>query len=140
MPYLITIVYLSRLRVLRFTKTLYPVYNECQIYLKGGPKQVRHITSLYVMSHHVTSLHVNTRHYTSRHVTSRQFIPSYHLKSRQISMKEQFDRSSHVVHYNVGNFVYVWRPAPAGCDHRKFYDHFRGPFKICSFQGHRVHL
>ena len=55
-----------------------------------------------------------------------------HLKSKQISMKKQFDRSAHVVRYNVGDFVYVWKPAPAGCDHRKFYDHFKGPFKIVS--------
>ena len=47
-------------------------------------------------------------------------------------MKKQFDRSSHVVQYNVGDFVYVWKPAPAGCDHRKFYDHFKGPYKIIS--------
>ena len=55
-----------------------------------------------------------------------------HLKSKQISMKKQFDRSSHIVQYNVGDFVYVWKPAPAGCDHRKFYDHYQGPFKIVS--------
>ena len=47
-------------------------------------------------------------------------------------MKKQFDRSSHVVKYNVDDWVYVWKPAPEGCDHRKFYDHFRGPFKIVS--------
>ena len=55
-----------------------------------------------------------------------------HLKSKQISMKKQFDRTAHVVRYNVGDFVYVWKPAPAGCDHRKFYDHYKGPYKIVS--------
>ena len=55
-----------------------------------------------------------------------------HLKSKQISMKKQFDRSSHVVKYNVDDWVYVWKPAPEVCDNLKFYDHFRGPFKIVS--------
>ena len=47
-------------------------------------------------------------------------------------MKKQFDRSSHVVEYKVDDWVYVWKPAPKGCDFRKFYDHYRGPFKIVS--------
>ena len=47
-------------------------------------------------------------------------------------MKKQFDRTAHVVRYNVGDFVYVWKPAPAGCNHHKFYDHYKGPFKIVS--------
>jgi hypothetical protein len=47
-------------------------------------------------------------------------------------MKRQFDRSAHVVKYNVDDWVYVLKPAPAGCDHRKFYDHCKGPYKIVS--------
>ena len=61
------------------------------------------------------------------------------LKFKQISMKKQFDRSSHIVKYNVDDWVYVWKPAPEGYDHRKFNDHFRGPFKIV-FKSDRVHL
>lgn len=55
-----------------------------------------------------------------------------HLNAKQLSMKKQFDRSSHTVHFKIGEFVYVWKPAPAGCNHRKFYDHYKGPFKILS--------
>lgn len=53
-----------------------------------------------------------------------------HLNSKQVSMKKQFDRAAHVIKYKPGDWVYVWKPAPIGCDHRKFYDHFRGPFKV----------
>ena len=26
--------------------------------------------------------------------------------------------------------MYVWKPVPHGCTYKKFYDHYRGPFKI----------
>ena len=53
-----------------------------------------------------------------------------HLKTKQASMKRQFDRSAHSIEYKPNDWVYVWKPAPAECDFRKFYDHYRGPFKI----------
>ena len=53
-----------------------------------------------------------------------------HLNAKQVSMKKRWDRNAHVKHYNVNDWVYVWKPAPPKCDFRKFYDHYKGPFKI----------
>lgn len=55
-----------------------------------------------------------------------------HTRTKQISMKKQHDRNSHVVEYKPQDWVYVWKPAPKDCDFRKFYDHFRGPCQIDS--------
>ena len=53
-----------------------------------------------------------------------------HLKSKQISQKSRVDKDAHVVTYKAGDQVYVWKPAPKDCSYRKFYDHYRGPYKI----------
>lgn len=58
-----------------------------------------------------------------------QFVHQ-NIKARQDYNKKRYDEKSHIRLYNVGDWVYVWKPAPAYCNHRVFYDHFRGPFKI----------
>ena len=44
-------------------------------------------------------------------------------------MKTSYDKRTKVVPYQVGQYVYVWRPRPPH-NKNKFYDHFYGPFKI----------
>lgn len=53
-----------------------------------------------------------------------------HLGGRQISSKRRYDRSTHVKVFPVGSWVYVWKPTPQGCTYKKFYDNFRGPFRV----------
>ncbi len=52
------------------------------------------------------------------------------LLSNQINMKNRWDQSKSEIKYNVGDYVYVWKPAPAHIDYRKFYNHWKGPYKI----------
>ena len=52
------------------------------------------------------------------------------IKSKQVSSKKRYDEDKYVKSYKVGSWVYVWKPAPQGCTYKKFYDNFRGPFKI----------
>ena len=52
------------------------------------------------------------------------------IKSKQISSKKRYDAKINVQRFVEGEWAYVWKPAPRDCDHKKFYDHFRGPFRI----------
>ena len=52
------------------------------------------------------------------------------IKSKQISSKKRYDSKINVQSFVEGEWAYVWKPAPKNCNYRKFYDHFRGPFKI----------
>ena len=44
--------------------------------------------------------------------------------------KRRYDEKVSVKAYQIGQWVYVWKPTPAYCSYRKFYDNYRGPFKI----------
>ena len=52
------------------------------------------------------------------------------LKTKHISSKKRYDTGVKVKTFDVGSWVYVWKPAPHLCTYKKFYDHYRGPFKI----------
>ncbi|KAL5267283.1 hypothetical protein ACHWQZ_G004352 [Mnemiopsis leidyi] len=52
------------------------------------------------------------------------------LEAKQISSKQRYDTKTRVHKFEVGSWVYVWKPVPQGCTYKKFYDHYRGPFKI----------
>ena len=52
------------------------------------------------------------------------------IKSKQISSKKYYDTDINVQNFIEGEWAYVWKPAPKGCDSRKFYDHWRGPYEI----------
>ena len=52
------------------------------------------------------------------------------LKSKQISSKKNYDVDLNVQKFIKGEWVYVWKPAPKGCESRKFYDHWKGPYEI----------
>ena len=52
------------------------------------------------------------------------------LQSKHISSKNRHDLNANVRKFEVGNWVYVWKPVPQNCSYEKFYDHYRGPFKI----------
>ena len=53
-----------------------------------------------------------------------------HLKSKQISAKKNHDVDISVQNFIAGEWAYIWKPAPKDCNYRKFYDHWRGPFKV----------
>ena len=52
------------------------------------------------------------------------------IKTKQVSSKKRYDEHSAVKKFEVNSWVYVWKPTPADCNYKPFYDHFRGPFKI----------
>ena len=52
------------------------------------------------------------------------------IKGKQISSKRRYDTKVNVQSFVTGEYAYVWKPPPAHCDYRKFYDPYRGPFKI----------
>ena len=52
------------------------------------------------------------------------------LQSKQCESKRRYDTNARVREFKIGSWVYVWKPAPQGCSYKKFYDHYRGPFKI----------
>ena len=52
------------------------------------------------------------------------------IKTSQISSKKRYDSKVNVQSFVEGEWAYVWKPAPRDCDYKKFYDHFRGPYKI----------
>ena len=52
------------------------------------------------------------------------------LQSKQCESKRRYDTNAKVREFKIGSWVYVWKPAPQGCSYKKFYDHYRGPFKI----------
>ena len=52
------------------------------------------------------------------------------IRSKQISSKKRYDSKINVQTFIEGEWAYVWKPAPKECNYRKFYDHFRGPYKI----------
>ena len=52
------------------------------------------------------------------------------IKSKQLSSKTRYDDKINVQTFKEGDWVYVWKPPPHNCESRKFYDPFRGPFKI----------
>ena len=52
------------------------------------------------------------------------------LGTKQLYAKKRYDRSVAVKEFEIGSWVYVWKPVPHGCTYKKFYDHYRGPFKI----------
>ena len=52
------------------------------------------------------------------------------LQAKQVSSKRRYDAKAKVQTFKVGSWVYVWKPAPQGCTYKKFYDHYRGPFRI----------
>ena len=52
------------------------------------------------------------------------------LQAKQISSKQRYDTKAKVRNFEIGSWVYVWKPVPQGCTYKKFYDHYRGPFKI----------
>ena len=54
------------------------------------------------------------------------------IRTKQISSKKRYDEKAYVKHYDVDTWVYVWKPPPKGCDFKKFYDAYRGPFKLIS--------
>ena len=65
------------------------------------------------------------------------------VKFRQDYSKKRYDTKCHIKKYEIGQFVYVWKPTPAYCTYRKFYDNFRGPFKIVeklSDHGYKIEL
>ena len=52
------------------------------------------------------------------------------MQTKHVSSKKRYDTKARVHKFLVGSYVYVWKPVPQGCTYKKFYDHFRGPFKI----------
>ena len=52
------------------------------------------------------------------------------IRTKQISSKRHHDIDINVQNFIEGEWVYIWKPAPKGCEGRKFYDHWRGPFEI----------
>ena len=52
------------------------------------------------------------------------------IKGHQISSKKRYDEKANVKHFDVGSWVYVYKPTPPGCTYKKFYDNYRGPFQI----------
>ena len=52
------------------------------------------------------------------------------IKTNQISSKKRYDSKINVQSFVEGEWAYLWKPAPRDCDYKKFYDHFRGPYKI----------
>ena len=52
------------------------------------------------------------------------------IKTKQISSKKRYDKLTSVKDFDVGSWVYVWKPVPQNCTYKKFYDHYRGPFKV----------
>ena len=54
-----------------------------------------------------------------------------HLKSNREFMKTHYDKRQNLTEYKPGDYVYVWRPRPAG-NKNKFFDHFFGPYRVIS--------
>ena len=52
------------------------------------------------------------------------------IRSKQESSKKRYDAKINVQSFVEGEWAYVWKPAPRDCNFKKFFDHFRGPFKI----------
>ena len=52
------------------------------------------------------------------------------LQTKHVSSKQRYDSKAKVQTFQVGSYVYVWKPVPQGCTYKKFYDHYRGPFRI----------
>ena len=52
------------------------------------------------------------------------------IKSKQISSKKHYDTDINVQNFIEGEWAYVKKPDPKGCDSKKFYDHWRGPYEI----------
>ena len=52
------------------------------------------------------------------------------IVTRQEYNKKRYDEKANVKKYDIGSWVYVWKPTPAYCTYRKFYDNYRGPFRI----------
>ena len=57
------------------------------------------------------------------------------IQGKQDYSKKRYDENAVVKHYKVGDWIYVWKPTPAYCKYKKFYDNFRGPFEITAKVG-----
>ena len=51
------------------------------------------------------------------------------LKKKRDFMKKSYDKRSHIIPFQEGQYVYLWRPRPPN-NKNKFFDNFFGPFKI----------
>lgn len=49
-----------------------------------------------------------------------------------MSSKKRYDKKASVKKFDVGSWVYVWKPVPQGCTYKKFYDHYRGRLRSSS--------
>ena len=52
------------------------------------------------------------------------------IKTKQIASKKYHDVDINVQNFIKGEWVYIWKPAPKGCESRKFYDHWQGPYEV----------
>ncbi|MCP4460130.1 MAG: hypothetical protein GY816_19215, partial [Cytophagales bacterium] len=57
-------------------------------------------------------------------------MANHNIRTKQISSKKQYDQNLNIQQFIEGEWAFVWKPAPKGCKHRKFFDHWRGPYKI----------
>ncbi len=57
-------------------------------------------------------------------------VANDNMRTKQISSKKQYDHNLNIQKFIEGEWAFVWKPAPKGCTNRKFFDHWRGPFKI----------
>ena len=67
-----------------------------------------------------------------RRLQETYFFANDNIRTKQLSSKKRYDERAYVKHYDVDTWVYVWKPPPKGCDFKKMYDNFKGPFKIIS--------
>ena len=51
------------------------------------------------------------------------------LGQNRVAMKKSYDKRVHIIPYQPGQYVYVWRPRPPH-NKNKFFDNFFGPFRI----------
>ena len=56
-------------------------------------------------------------------------IVEKNLKTNRDFMKKQYDKRQKIIPYKPGDYVFVWRPRPAG-NKNKWFDHWFGPYKI----------